>query len=108
MVYEVCIGFTSCNYWPIAVQFFSKLHSNRCGYLVIIRHLANNKYTAHSEAVLFLAACYLGKNCTLPEFYTVYEIAVRLEVHSRQVIKVIMTSKSNKKKRLINAFEVKT
>ena len=27
---------------------------------------------------VFLAACYLGENCTLPlsEFYTVYEIAV--------------------------------
>ena len=33
---------------------------------------------ACGEAVLFLAAYYLGENCTLPlsEFYTVYEIAV--------------------------------
>ena len=28
----------SCNYWPIAV----KLHSNPCGYLLIMRHLANS------------------------------------------------------------------
>ena len=34
--------------------------------------------TACSEAMLFLAACYLGGNCMLLllEFYTVYEIAV--------------------------------
>ena len=33
---------------------------------------------ARGVAVLFLAVCYLGKNSTLPlpEFYTVYEIAV--------------------------------
>ena len=54
-----------------------KLHSNPCGYLLIIRHLANNISTAYGVAVLFLAACYSGKNCTLPlsDFYTVYEIA---------------------------------
>ena len=52
---------------------FGKLHSNTCGYLLIIRHLALiakdfciTKH-AHGEAVLFLPACYLEKKKnTLP------------------------------------------
>ena len=36
----------------------------------------------YSLQVLFLAACYLGENSTLPlsEFYTVYEIALDMAI----------------------------
>ena len=62
----------------IVSAIFEKIHSNPCGYLLIIRNLANNNCTGCGEAVvflascLFLAACYFeGKNSTLPllEFY---------------------------------------
>ena len=48
---------------------------------LLINHeilLTGCRLHAHGEAVLLLAACYLGKNSTLPlsEIYTVYKIAV--------------------------------
>ena len=61
---------------PVASAIFKKkLHSNPCGYLLIIQILLIIISTARGEAVLFVAACYLGKNYTLPlsGFYTAYE-----------------------------------
>ena len=56
---------------------------SRMGAAGLIRHLAliakDFCITKH-EAVLFLPACYLEKNTTLPlsEFYTVYKIAIMI------------------------------
>ena len=75
----VCIG----NHMGLSEIW--KIHSNPCGYLLIIWHHAliakDFCITKHAcgEAVLFLPACYLEKEkSTLPQsdFYTVYEIAV--------------------------------
>ena len=59
---SIALGFASSNYLPIAVQFFSKLHSNPCGYLYlspcekcmdIIKEFAENCKTGTTITIVY-------------------------------------------------------
>ena len=66
---------------PVVSAFFFIALKNMW-LLINICHLAKKNNTAPGEAMLFLPACYIENNHTLPhyDFYTVYEIAIRLDI----------------------------
>ena len=73
---------------------FKKLHSKKCGYLLIIRHLANKKIsTTRGEAVLFLPACSLFHRAISSSVLFVLVIApLTLLSHANSISLLIYTS----------------